>query len=287
MSRSHNKRRNTGLIYEFLLRTMSRAVIEGDEKASSRALRVLRRNYRPGTELYREFRLINSLMRTTVSSEAIALSIVSEARTACRAHDVPMLDRQKSLLIRNVNHIINDESFYDQHINEYRMYATVQTLINDWRDRDSDPARIAQHEDQLVRWLVTDKTQPETSALVSESAGSARLLMKVMTKKLNEKYADVLSADQRDLVKAYMFSTVNADPALMRNRLREVKDSSLASIDAYVRDHGADAYVGEKLSHVKEQLMAESPENVVIDDATMTRFMLYVRLGAELSAEER
>ena len=72
MSRTHNKRRNAGLLYEFLVRTISQALVEGNQKKSSTALKILRRHFKPGTELHKEFRLINALVRSTVSSESVA-----------------------------------------------------------------------------------------------------------------------------------------------------------------------------------------------------------------------
>ena len=104
MSSSHNKKRNTGLIYEFLIRTISKALVENDKPQSSKALRIIKQNFKSGTELYKEFRLVNALMKTTVTSESVASSIISEAKMAARSHNINELDREKSILIRNINH---------------------------------------------------------------------------------------------------------------------------------------------------------------------------------------
>ena len=93
MSKAHQKKRNSGLLYEFLVHCISRALVENDQKKSAAALKILRRHFKPGTELYKEFRLINSLIKTTVSSESVASSIVTEAKAAARSHDIKVLDR--------------------------------------------------------------------------------------------------------------------------------------------------------------------------------------------------
>ena len=41
-TKNHNKKRNSLLIYEFLVRTISRALVEDDKKKSSAALKILR-----------------------------------------------------------------------------------------------------------------------------------------------------------------------------------------------------------------------------------------------------
>jgi hypothetical protein len=283
-NKTHNKKRNAGLLYEFLVRTISNALVEGDQKRSATALRILKRHFKPGTELHREFRLINSLIKTTVSSPMVASSIIGEAKEAACSYDMTTLDREKSLLIKHINHALRDDNFYDQQINEYKMYATVQTLLNNWRapSRDKDIARLATYEDQLTNWLVSEKVEADDQLLNEESNGMSRLLMKVMTKKLNEKYMGVLDESQKGLLKAYVFSTTNSDPTIIRRRLSEVKDGLLKKISLY--EGSSDKYVVDKLLQTKSRLMAENVE--VVDDDTVTRFMLYTKLNSELDSEE-
>jgi hypothetical protein len=283
-SKAHNKRRNTGLLYEFLVRTISSALVEGNKKKSTVALKILRKHFKPGTELYKEFRLINALVSSTVSSETVAGSILVEAKTAAREHNAVALDREKSLLIRNINHMINDESFYDQHVNEYKTYATIQTLINDWRAPQRDLSRLASYEDQLVKWLTSEKAEEDERVLSEETGGTSRLLMKVMTKKLNEKYSGVLTEDQRVLVKAYAFATANDDPTVIQKKLTEIKARLLEEIAGYEAEKSGNVYVNEKLAEVKNQLLAETLEDV--NDEAVTRFMLYTKLGSELGEKE-
>lgn len=283
-NKGHNKKRNTGLLYEFLVAVISRSLVEGNQKASSQALRILRRHFKPGSELYKEFRLINALRKTTVSSEQVAGSILREAKDAVRSHDFKELDRQKSLLIRDINHIIKDENFYDQQVSEYRFLATVQTLFNDWRTRDSDLERVASYEDQLVKHLTTEKVAEPDQALSEETPGESRLLMKVMMKKLNEKYSAALNDEQKSLIRAYAFSTANDDPESIKLKLAEVRDTLLSSIDSFGAQHPENEYINKKLTEAREQLLTEKLE--VVDDETVTRFMLYTKLAAELESEE-
>jgi len=283
-SRVHNKKRNVGLLYEFLVQTISKALVDDDQRRSSAALRIVKRHYKPGTQLYKEFRLINSLVRTTVSNESVAASIVQEAKQAARALDVRQLDKEKSILISTINKSINDENFYDQQVNEYKILATIQTLLNDWRDADRDLGRQAQYEDQLVNWLVTEKAIAPDSTISSESPGTARLLMKVMMKKLNEKYAGVLSDEQKSLIRAYAFSTANDDPGSIKLKLFEVKDRLIKEISEFSQKNPENEYVNNKLKDALQQLQTEDLK--VVDDDAVTRFMLYTKLSAELTSEE-
>jgi hypothetical protein len=279
----HNKRRNSLLIYEFLVRAISKSLIDDDKKKSSSALKILRKHFGPGTELYKEFRLMNALAKTTVSSEHTAASILKEAKAASGSFDAKKLDREKSILIRNINHILNDENFYDQHVNEYRTFATIQVLLNEWKSTDKDLYRVAQYEDQLMKHLVTEKVAPVDTTITDDTSGTARLLMKVMTKKLNEKYSGVLNEHQKSLIKAYAYSTASDDQTSIKMKLQEIKSDLIGLIDGYESEVQND-YLKNKLSETKTVLLEEALDS--IDDSTVTRFMLYAKLNDELASKE-
>lgn len=284
MSKVHQKKRNSFLIYEFLIRTISRSLVEDDKSKSAAALKILRRYFKPGTNLYKEFRLINSLVKTTVSSEHVAASILKEARGLVETIDSDKLNHEKSILIKRINHDINDENFYDQHVSEYRTYATIQMMINEWKSSDKDLHRMAQLEDQVLKWLVTEKKEESDHVISEDTAGTARLLMKVMTKKLNEKYSGILSEQQKGLIRAYAFSTASEDQTSIKLKLAEVKQDLLTLIEQYSENIENDQYLRNKLLETKNALLSENLEQ--IDDSSVTRFMLYSKLKSELESKE-
>ena len=280
---AHNKKRNTGLLYEFLIHTISQALVDDDKRKSSRALKIIKTHFKPGTELYKEFRLINSIMKTTVSAESVASSILGEAKVAARSHDVDSLDREKSLLIRSINQQLNDDHFYDQQISEYRTFATVQNLLNSWRLKSADLSKMAEYEDQVVRWLVTPKTESNEQITTEGTAGSNRLLMKIMMKKLGEKYDDTLTTEQKSLIKAYAFSAASDDEKTIILKLNEIKGKLLNSIESYVDNKKEEKYLSDKLNEVKSGLLNEVKK---VDDSVVAEYMLYIKLIDELSGGE-
>ena len=227
---------------------------------------------------------MNALVKTTVSSEHVAASILKEAKSASSGFDLDKLDREKSLLIRNVNHNLNDEGFYDQQVNEYKLLATVQTLLNEWRTSNRDIYAVGQYEDQLMRHLTTVKEEKSSPEISEDSSGTARLLMKVMTKKLNEKYGGVLNEQQRGLVKAYAYSTASDDMETIKKKLHEIRQDLLVLVDKYIAECSGNQFLKDKVVETREALLNESFDS--IDDGTVTRFMLYSRLKDELESKE-
>jgi len=135
-----------------------------------------------------------------------------------------------------------------------------------------------------VKWLVTEKVETADSAVPDDSPGEARLLMKVMMRKLNEKYAGVLTDEQRQLIRAYAFSTANDDPESIKLKLAEVKNRLLSEIKVFSQKNIDNEYVIKKLDETRQRIEEESFE--AVNDDTVTRFMLYTKLSSELTGEE-
>lgn len=274
------KKRNVGLIYEFLLRTISRSLVENDQKKSSASLKIIKKYFKHDTELYREFRLFNSLLKTTVSSDATASSIIGEAKGVVRSFDFKKLQKEKTYLIHEINKTISDDSFYDQPISEYKMYSTIGTLFNAWREPlKHDLSKIAQYEDKLVEWLKKKKDAIENLNDNSESPGFNRLVFKLMTKKMNDKYGATLNDDQKSLVREYALYSMTGSESNISIKLEEIKRNLISTIQnsSYMLD--LPEYTKEKLKEVLESVKNDSDE---ISDSKVSKYMTYIKLINEL-----
>ena len=125
----HNKKRNVGLLHEQLVRHASKMTVEGNRKKSDDAIKILIEAFSEGTELLKEFRLFSALAHPRVDEDSIAKRIVDESRRACSNHDPHKLNKEKSALIREINHVIDREDFYNQRIENYKIFSTIQALL--------------------------------------------------------------------------------------------------------------------------------------------------------------
>lgn len=275
----HNKKRNVGLLYEFLVRHVAECLTRGNERDGRSAMRLLRRFIlRRDTELYREFRLFHALVNTTVKSEIAARQILAEARAAARAYNETKLDHEKSLLIKGINHTFNDASFYDKRFDEYRIYATVQTLLNEWRkDRPDDVSQLVQFEEQAVDWLMAEKS----NNVLEESQGDVDdVVVNLMIKKVNSKYDNVLSQDQIGLIKQYVYSVKNGDDAALRESLEKLRKDTLLAVNTFIKDESATPYAVQRLNEVRDLLEGKLD---TIDDDVIAQFLRVARLKQEIT----
>lgn len=277
MTNKHNKKRNTGLLYQFLIRTISECVVNKDDNLRDSVIEIIKKHFNKNSELYKEFRLFNSLIETNVVSTSVAETIIETARVASRQYDKEKLEREKSDLIRSINYTINKEgTFYDKRFNEYKVYATVQTLLNEWRsDRYTDIVKIAEYEDILKTWLLSKKIQ-ETPVAMSEDVDP--LVERLMLNKFNEKFGNNLNEEQKQIIKNYVFN--EDDELKLKEYLTEIKKETLKEIDNYSNMENKSSYIREKLERTK--VLIENISLEIINDEIVEKFLDVCKLKAEL-----
>ena len=267
----HNKKRNVGLIYELLVRRLSHAIVEGDKKTAAVVKKILVDRFKAGTELYKEFRLFNAIVKTNGLTEQLAFRVIDEAKTAAADHEPTKLSREKSLLIKDINYCINESNFYDSYVENYPVYASTQQLLNTWRGKQSDIHESAMHEKTVHSWLtrsVVEKTlDDERTPAVND------ITLRIMKEKLEKKYANQLNETQLKIIKAYATN----DPAVS-TLIQETVDAAQRKIDKYVKG-SADPFLAEKVKSVKATL---SEQKLVRDADSVSRALTLQQLATEL-----
>ena len=268
----HNKKRNVGLIYEQLLRQMSKCLVEKNDEKMQKIQSILKNHFKPGTELYKEFRLFNALIKTTLPSESLVTRVLEEAKKAAQNYDVKKLAYEKSKLIKEINYSLNDPEFYNQKILEYKEYATIQVLLNGWRNED-DIAKIAEYEVKVYNMLLTEKEDVNLKDHVNEDVN--RVTVKLMLEKFNKKYGAILNKEQINMVQKYAFLSQTE----MTDYLCNLKSGTLIELNRY-KSNCENQVLLEKIDKVMISVKSISETN--IDDNSISKFLLISKLKEEI-----
>ena len=278
--RSHNKKRNVGIIYELLLSTAARGLVESNHSWTTKSQNIIKRFFREGTELYREHRLFKALLEPEIKEGSLATKILGEAKKAARSHNLERLEREKSRLIKEINYSFG-KGFYNQRIDNYTDYATIQTLLNDWRQwNQADFNRVTLYENKVFDILVRPKSNKNLMEQHDKEVDN--LVVKVMTDKFNQKYGSQLSDLQQLLVKEYVFNE-NTDGKAFVDVLKRIRETVLRDLTEYSTDCDND-HVARKINEVKSDI--RSMDISTLDDQTMTRFLTLCDLSEELRRKE-
>lgn len=279
MNIQHNKKRNVGIIYELLLRSISASLVDGDKQRAQRALDIISKYYDKSSDIYKEYRLFNALVKSTVSDTPVAAAVLAEAKSAARRFDVRKIEHEKSLLIREINHTLQDSDFYHRRIVDYRYYATVQNLINEWAIGDrSDLTKTVILEGQVVQWLLKEKSEV-TIDDVKPTIEVDGLVVKIMSEKFNQKYGNKLNENQTSLIRDYIFSIENNQTDKFLTQLSNLKEQAISRVDILKND------TKNQILQERIPLIERALKNITLtelNDEVISKFMTISQLVEEL-----
>ena len=275
MSKSHNKKRNVGIIFEQLAKYASKALVENNQEKATKVLKVTNKYFKQGTELYKEYKLFNALYSTTMPSSSLATRIIGEAKSAACNFDAEKLYKEKSSLIHEINYAFNDPSFYNQRVGSYKTLATIQRLLDSWRSSESDIDSQAIFESKLHNWLILEKNVADLEELKTEDVDN--LTVSIMTRNFNSSFASELLPEQASLLRDYVFAIGKEEQIseIFKNR----KYKSLEELSDYSSSCDSDI-VKSKISLVCEKIKTLPTENV--DDSVVSKYLTVMKLSNEL-----
>ena len=270
---SHNKKRNVGIIYEQLLLKASASLIDNDVVTAKKCSEIIKKYYKPGTEIYKEHRLFQALFNTTITTESLGSRLIQEARRGVHIFSNEQLEKEKSSLIREINKGINDVDFFNQPIKEYRLFATLQTLLNEWRkEHYSDLSKVIEYENKLLEWMKTNKKKTVAlSELKTEDVSN--LSVKIMKEKFEKKWDNKLNETQRSLIKNYISGEID------KNTLESIKNRALRGIKR-LEESSNNNVILEKVDHVRKNIETLSTDKM--NDESVLKFMQLTNLYEEL-----
>jgi hypothetical protein len=228
-------------------------------------------------EIFKEFKIFNALLRVHASSNSLATNILKEAKDATRSLNKNKLKIEKSLLIKDINYTLNEESFYSRSIPDYRNLATIQSLMNLWtQNSKNDLKKLVIYESKVHDILREDKKILNIENEANSEVDS--LVVRIMQEKFQKKYKPILSNKQSKIIELYVYNK-EAETKLLLNK---VKKEVVNKVKKF-KENCENQILLEKSGEVIINL-SDLDENK-IDDDNIARFLLACKLCDQL--EER
>lgn len=202
--KSHNKKRNVGIIYEQLVFKLSKALVENDKKTFQDTKAIIKKFFKNDTELYKEYRLLNSLVETEIKEKAIIPTILEETKKATYRINTRRLNLEKSRLIRAINETFG-KSFYSTRVSNYRDLATVDMLLTEYKNGTScNQKALLEYSDKVTSILLREKTRKNIEDMKNPEINT--LVVKIMREKFNKSYSKNLSTPQMNLISEWIIN---------------------------------------------------------------------------------
>ena len=227
MKIKHSKYKNTGILFELLVRQITADTLKGGD---SPAIDILK-EYFVKTSLGREYKLYESVLKSKVLNEGRANMVISTILETSSKFNRTSLRKQKYNLINEIKKHYNLDVFFGAKIKNYKELASLYTLIEGYNSKEaSDSQQIIENKVTLLEHLtkqeVNEKEVKEDvlKEFQTYDKDLRILTYKVLLEKFNSKYEN-LSTEQKQVLKEFI-NSVDSTPGLRdfyNSKIEELK----------------------------------------------------------------
>jgi hypothetical protein len=264
MSIKHSKFRNTGLLFELLVRQITSDTLEGKNSA---AINILKK-YFVNTELGKEYKLYEQVTAYKNLSEAKAEMVINtlvETSTKLKRSEIR---KQKYNLVREIKDTYSVEKFFKAKVTNYKVFAALNNLIENQSSEKVAPDTVINNKITILEHLTKATITAPADELMEEYKGYGKdiriLTYKMLLEKFNEKY-DHLTVKQKEVLREVITSVDNTDKLkeYYNTRIVEVQQL-LQKKTGSIKDEVLKIKITEVLKYIKPLEKTEKVTNDAI-----------------------
>lgn len=239
MSIKHSKFKNTGLLFELLVRQITSDTLEGK---NSTAINILKK-YFVNTELGKEYRLyeqVTAYKNLTEAKADMVINTLVEASTKLKRSEIR---KQKYNLVREIKDSYNVEKFFKAQVTNYKVFASLNNLIENQSSEKVAPETVINNKLTILEHLTKTPVIIQADELMEEYKGYGKdlriLTYKLLLDKFNEKY-DHLTGKQKEVLREVITSVDNTD------KLKEYYNSRITEVQSLLQG---------KITNIKDEVL--------------------------------
>ena len=251
----HSKFKNTGLLFELLVRTITSDTLNGKE---SPAINILKK-YFVNTELGKEYKLYETVFKKSIISEGKANIILNTVLETSRKLNRSALRREKYNIIKELKECYNLEELFKTKISNYKPLASLYTLFEIFNSKDiTDPSQIVDNRVSIMEYLTKSEMNKEDvkedilEEFKSYDKDLRILTYRVLLEKFNDKYSN-LNLSQKTVLKEFINNVDNTSNLknFYNTKINEIK-ITLNSEIKNVKDKATKIKLKEVSKYLKE-----------------------------------
>lgn len=211
MKIKHSKFKNSGILFELLVRQIASDTVSNKDSA---AIGIVRKYFNK-SELAKEYKLYQALITPRSLSEAKAETFINSTLEASLRLNKTALRKEKYNIIKEIRDHYDIEEFFKAKISHYKQYAAVFNLIEAHNSLEfTEPQHIIDNKITLLEHITRKEIDKESvrdrvmEEFTSMDKGSRILAYRMLLEKFNSKYA-TLSDRQKLILKEFINNISN------------------------------------------------------------------------------
>ena len=280
MQINHSKYKNTGILFELLIRQITNDTLDSKD---SQATNILKK-YFVKTELGREYKLYETLLKKTSLTETKANIITNTLLDSSKSLNRGVVKRQKYNLIKEIQNHYDLNEFFNHKLPNYKVHAAFYTLLEISNSTNQiDPEQIINNKVTILEHLTAaqikaTKIKDEVMSEFEKSDKDVRFIAyKMLLENFNVKY-DTLHTNQKTILKEYITSVDNTSrlKEFYTNKINELK-TELTDLNKKTKNKVTKIKINEIISIITPPL-----KNAKITDNDLVDLLQYYDLINEL-----
>jgi len=282
MKIKHSKYKNTGILFELLVRQIASDTVSGKDSAAINLVK----KYFSKSELAKEHKLYQAIIGSKALTEGKAESLINATLEISSRLNRSALRKEKYNIIKDIRESYDLEEFFKSKINNYSQYAAAYNLIEAHNSLEFvEPSQVIENKVTLLEHITRTEVNKEEvkdrmmEEYLSMDKGTRILVYKVLLEKFNSKY-NSMSNTQKSVLKEYINNISNTV------KLREFVNNHYATIRAELNKLNqtvTDKTIQIKLSEVVN-LLKPLDKNQNVKDDNIIALLQFHQLISELKA---
>ena len=279
MSIKHSKFKNTGILFELLVRQITADTLDGKDSPARKILK----DYFVKTELGREYKLYETLFKKTNLTEGKASVIVDTLLESSKNLNRGILRRQKYNLINEIKNHYDITKFFKHKLPHYKVQASFYNLVESISPhKNIDPKFTIDYKLTILEHLISSPINKKTKETIldeySKYDKDLRILSyKVLLEKFNGKY-DNLNDNQKSILRE-LINSIDNTPRL--KEFYNVKVNEIQTELSVLNKRVKDETTKIKVNEVKN-IICELDKSSRIQDDDLINLLQYYDLIEEL-----
>jgi|TARA_B110000908_G_scaffold49188_1_gene60092 hypothetical protein len=204
----HSKFKNTGILFEVLVRKITSDTLSGND---SKATSILKK-YFVNTELGKEYKLYESVFKSESLSEGRANTVIDAVVESSKSLNRGLLRKEKYNLIKELKEHYDVDDLFGVKLNNYKSQASLYTLFELYSTpKYSNHTQIIDNKVTLLEHLTKSRVDSESikedilKEFQSYDKDLRVLTYRILLEKFNGKY-EGLDSKQKTILKEYINS---------------------------------------------------------------------------------
>lgn len=281
MNIKHSKYKNTAILFEILVKRITADTMSDNQ---SPALGLLRK-YFYNTELGKEYKIYETVIKSRNISEAKASDLINTALEATKRLNKGKLKKEKYNLVKELKENYNLGDLFGIRVREYKIYASIYNLIEIHNTtKPINVSQVLENRTTLLEYLTQSSISiPESDKIIEEFKSHDKdvriLTYKILLERFNKKYSG-LNPKQKRILKEFIESVDST------NTLKEFYNKEISLIHKELTDLSkstTEKVIQIKLSEVLKHVKALD-KNEKINSQYIVDLLQYHTLIDELQA---